>query len=97
MKLILPNLLHESGVPEIPEISNCLFSKGFFSNLVQFTFLTLEIDIMLLSGVLADFRELIRILTFSALALDQGKLGPNLNSYIASKGQPMVQVTSKTS
>ena len=52
---------------------------------------------MPISGVLADFRELIRILTFSALALDQGKLGPNLNLYIASKGQPMVQVTSKTS
>ena len=97
VKLILPNVLRESGVPEIPEISNCLFSKGFCSNLVQFTILTLEVDITPISGVLADFRELIRILTFSALALDQGKPGPTLNSYIASKGQPMVQVTSKTS
>ena len=97
MKSILPNVLCKSGVPEIPKISNCLFSKGFCSNLVQYTFLTIEIDITLLSGVSAHYRELMRISAFSALALDQGKLGPTLNSYISSKGQPMVQVTSKTS
>ena len=77
MKSILPNVLRESGVPEIPEISNYLFSKGFCSNLVQFTFLTLEIDITPISSVLADFREVIRISTFSALALDQGKTWSN--------------------
>ena len=94
VKSILPNVLRESGVPEIPKISNCLFSKGFCSNLVQYTFLTIEIDITLLSGVSAHFRENIRISAFSALALDQG---PTLSSYFAFKGQPMVQVTSKTS
>ena len=96
VKLILPNVLRESGVPEIPKISNCLFSKGFCSNLVQYTFLTIEIDITLISSVSAHFRENIRIAVFSALALDQGKLGPTLSSYFAFKGQPMVQVTSKT-
>ena len=97
VKSILPNVLRKSGVPEIPKISNCLFSKGFCSNLVQYTFLTIEIDITLISGVSAHFREHIRISAFSALALDQGKLGPTLSSYFAFKGQPMVQVTSKTS
>ena len=87
VKSILPNVLRKSGVPEIPKISNCLFSKGFCSNLVQYTFLTIEIDITLLSGVSAHFREHIRISAFSALALDQGKLGPTLSSYFAFKGQ----------
>ena len=99
VKSILPNVLRKSGVPEIPKISNCLFSKGFCSNLVQYTFFTIEIDITLISGVSAHFREHIRISAFSALALDQGKLGPTLSSYFAFKGQPMpmVQVMSKTS
>ena len=44
-----------------------IFSIGFCSNLVQFTFLELEIDIRPILGVLADFRALRGILGFSAL------------------------------
>ena len=56
--------------------------------MVQYTFLTIEIDITLISGVSAHFRDHVRISAFSALALDQGKLGPTLSSYFAFKGQP---------
>ena len=63
----------ESGVPEMKNW-NHLFSIGFRSNMVHFTFLTSEIDIRPILTVLADFRTLKGILRFSAIALHKGKL-----------------------
>ena len=48
--------------------------------------------------VWADFKALIRISRFSAIAVYKGKkLDCTCSCYIASNSQPVVQVTSKTS
>ena len=53
---------------------NLLFFNGFCSNLVQLAFSWLEIDMTSIFWVWADFRALIRISRFSAIAVYKGKI-----------------------
>ena len=73
VRAILPKVHCESGVSEM-KISKLLFSKGFGSNLVQVTFLWLEIDIKPILGVLAVFRGFIRISQFFSYSSIRGKI-----------------------
>ena len=74
VRAILKKVRRESGVSATKNW-NRLILKGFCSNLVQLAFLSLEIDIRTIFGVLADFRALRRISVFSDLAWFQWKLG----------------------
>ena len=71
----LPKVGRESGVSGM-KISKLLFSKGICSNLVQTTFLSLEIDIRPIFGVLATFRGFVRISTFFSYSSHMVKYWP---------------------